>query len=73
MKTTLLIFTFLAFISINCRHEKILSFTNDKQDQVIALQPLDGYEVQNIQTVINDINRFYNRKIIILNSINIGI
>jgi archaemetzincin len=73
MKPALLILIFLVFISTGCRHEEILTFANNNQNQIIALQPLDGFNVNNISSVVNEINRFYNKKIIVLKPINIPV
>jgi archaemetzincin len=55
----------------SCKRQPVLSLNNATQNQVIALQPLDDYTVPEIDTIIKNISRFYNKKVILLKSISI--
>lgn len=72
MKLSKLIFIFLIFSSINCKKPSIFSLTDHSQDQVIAFQPLDDFNVQEIYWLVNEISGFYNKRVIVLKSINLS-
>lgn len=43
----------------------------DNQNQIIAFQPLDGYNVQETDSVVKEISLFFNKKVIVLSPIEI--
>src|SRR5688572_4223170 len=73
MKLSIFIFTLLIFFSINCKKQPIFSLGNDSQYQIIAFQPLDDFNMLEIDPVINEISSFYNRRVIVLKPINIPV
>ena len=66
-----MIFTTLVFFLNNCKKHSILSLTNNSKKQIIAFVPLDNYNALEINSVVNEVSHFYNKKVIILNSVNI--
>lgn len=70
MKLPLLIFSALALCSGNCKKSSILSLNSSKK-QIIAFVPLDIYSALEINSVINEVSHFYNKRAIILNRVNI--
>ncbi len=74
MKLSLLIFSALVFFSSNCKKHPLLSLNNNGKKQIIAFVPLDNYySTLEISSVINEVSYFYNKKVIILNSVNIPV
>ena len=71
MKLSIFIFTLLIFFSINCKKQPVFSLDNHSQYQIIAFQPLDDFNMLEIDPVINEIFSFYNKRVIVLKPINI--
>ena len=71
MRFSILIFTLLVFFSLNCKKQPIFSLGNHTENQIIAFQPLDDFNTLEIGPVINEISSFYNKRVIILKSIDI--
>jgi archaemetzincin len=49
----------------------MLSLNSNKQKQIIAFQPLGDYNGQEIDSVVKEISRFYNKQVIVLKPIEI--
>jgi archaemetzincin len=71
MKLSILIFTLLVFSSINCKKQPVFSLDNHSQYQIIAFQPLGDFDMLEIVPVMNEISRFFNKRVIVLKSIDI--
>ena len=69
MKPILRIAVLLTVLATSCRKAPLLSLASDKQNQVIAIQPLDDYNVQDIQPVLEALRRFYHKPVIVLEPI----
>lgn len=69
MKTVFACIVSLLLFS-QCRRDNTLSLYK-KPEQVIAFQPLNGYPVQEIQPLLDDLGSFYNKQVIVLPSIEI--
>lgn len=73
MRPVLLIFTTLVILLSNCKKSSILSLSDTKRNQIIAFVPFDDYNVLEITSVINEVSHFYNKKVIILNPVDIPV
>jgi len=71
MKIFLFVFILCMFYLYSCKRQAILFLNNPVQNQVIALQPLDDYTTPEIDSIIKAISRFYNKRVVLLNSISI--
>src|SRR5688572_30356490 len=71
MKLSIFRFSLLIFLSIHCKKQPIFSLGYDTENQIIAFQPLDDFNMLEIDIVINEISRFYNKRVVILKPINI--
>jgi archaemetzincin len=71
MKSAFIIATLLYFTMGNCKRQSIISLNNKTQTQIIAIQPLDNYNEKELISVREEIRWFYNKKVIILKSIEI--
>jgi len=71
MKIFLCVFILYLFCLYSCKRQPVLFLNNPAQNQVIALQPLDDYTTPEIDSIIKTISRFYNKRVILLNSISI--
>jgi archaemetzincin len=71
MKLLLLISAILAIFFSDCKRGSILSLNSTRQKQIIAFQPLDDYSGQEIDSVVKEISRFYNKQVIVLKPIEI--
>ena len=69
MKPSILIFTLLTFSTINCKKQSVFSLDNHSQYQIIAFQPLDDFNMLEIAPVMNEISRFFNKRVIVLKPI----
>jgi len=70
MRPVLPITVLLTLLSASCRKAPLLSLTGDKQNQVIAIQPLDDYNVQHIQTALEALRQYYHKPVIVLEPVN---
>lgn len=48
-----------------------MSLNSNKQNQIIAFQPLDDYNEQEIDSIVKEVSRFYNKQVIALKPIEI--
>lgn len=71
MKLSIYIFSLLVFFSLYCKKQPIFSLGSHSENQIIAFQPLDDFNMQEIEPVINEISGFYNKPVIVLKPINI--
>ena len=70
MKIAIVILTII-FFSISCEKNAIISLKNTNQNKIIALQPLGEYNEQQLASVLNEISKFFNTRVIILPSVQI--
>ncbi len=70
MKIVILISTITLFL-ISCKKNSIISLKNSNQNKIIALQPLGEYNEQQLALVRNQLNKFFNTRVIILPSVDI--
>jgi archaemetzincin len=71
MKLLLLISVIVATLCGCSKSRSVLSLNNSKQNQIIAFQPLGEFNGQEIDSVVIKISRFFNKKVIILQPIEI--
>ena len=69
MRPVFLIFTTLVILLSNCKKSSIFSLSDTKRKQIIAFVPFADYNVLEITSVINEVSHFYNKKVIILNPV----
>ena len=71
MKSVFIIATILYFTTGNCKRPSIITLTNTTPNQIIAIQPLDNYNEKELISIQDEIRRFYNKKVIFLEPIDI--
>ena len=71
MKLSIYIFSLLIFFSLNCKKQPFFSLGNHTENQIIAFQPLDDFNMLEIDPVITEISLFYKKRVIVLKPINI--
>ena len=71
MKSALIITAIIYLFTSNCKRQPIISLKTTAKKQIIAIQPLDNYNVQEIAIVLKEISCFYNKQLIILKPIEI--
>jgi len=73
MKSAFIIATLLYFTTGNCKRHPIIFLSNTAPNQIIAIQPLDNYSEKELFSVLEEIRWFYNKKVILLEPIDIPI
>jgi len=71
MKLLILVIVLVVFSSLSCRKQLSFSLAKNGRNEIIAIQPLDDFDVSSIDSVINEISKVYDRRVIILPSIKI--
>jgi len=67
MKIAILILLGLNFL-ISCEKRSFIPFENYKQTKIIALQPFENYNAEQLEFIRNEISTFFQIRVIILNS-----
>ncbi len=70
MKIVILIITLALFLT-SCKKDSFISLKNYNPHKIIALQPLGEYNEQQLTFVSNQLNKFFNTRVIILPSVDI--
>ncbi len=73
MKLTILIIVILAFSSLNCRKQAAFSMAKNGSNKIIAILPLDDFDMKQIDSVINEVARVYDKRVILFHAIKIPI
>ena len=69
-RTILTIISFVIY-SIGCTKQSIFSLSDQNKDQVIAIQPLDNFDVTEMAGIMNEISTLYRRRVIVLGSMKV--
>lgn len=71
MNRTILYIILLTNCLISCNKQSLFFLSNHTQDQVIGLQPIDGFYLTQMDSLIYEISTFYHKRVILLKPINI--
>ncbi|HTD95144.1 MAG TPA: matrixin family metalloprotease [Chitinophagaceae bacterium] len=63
----------LLICHFSCRREILLSLGSARNEQVIALQPLNGYAGEGLESLREELAGFYSKKVIILPSLQLPV
>src|SRR5215203_81117 len=68
MRLIIKIITIL-FILASCRKLPVLSLKRDNQSKIIALQPLEDYDEEQLLSIQNELSSFFNTRVLILKTV----
>ncbi len=71
MKLRILIIVLLAISSLSCRRQSTFSMAKSSSKEIIAIQPLEGFNISMFHPVINEISRMYGRRVIVFQPLRI--
>lgn len=71
MKLTILIIVLLALSSLSCRKQPFLSLAKSRLNEIIAIQPLDDFDMSALNAVTTEISKVYDKHVILLDAIKI--
>lgn len=60
------LFLLMAIILSGCKRYSLLSLGDNKRHQIIAFQPFNNYNEENLKNAAASISLFYNKRVIIL-------
>ena len=70
MRVLLAIFTLTA-LQTNCGKHSIISLTHNNKQKIIALQPLEDYDTNELTAVSKEVSAFLNTRVVILGAISV--